>query len=59
MFDFNLWNFEYFYQQSPNSFIFLQLNSLQSEIEGLYGKAKVCVGHGKCLPLEPGEKIHM
>nr|XP_034299429.1 uncharacterized protein LOC117680950 isoform X2 [Crassostrea gigas] len=30
-----------------------QLNSLQSEIEGLYGKAKVCVGHGKCLPLEP------
>lgn len=35
------------------------MNSLQSEIEGLYGKAKVCVGHGKCLPLEPGEKINM
>ncbi|XP_055997291.1 uncharacterized protein LOC130047084 isoform X2 [Ostrea edulis] len=30
-----------------------QLNTLQSEMEGIYGKAKVCVGKGNCLPLEP------
>lgn len=25
-------------------------------MEGIYGKAKVCVGKGNCLPLEPGKK---
>ncbi|XP_062576365.1 uncharacterized protein LOC134238260 [Saccostrea cucullata] len=30
-----------------------QLNTLQSEMEGIYGKAKVCVEKEKCLSLEP------
>lgn len=33
----------------------LQLNTLQSEIEGIYGKAKFCPeGNSTCLSLEPG-----
>lgn len=38
-----------------NSYHGLQLNTLQSEIEGIYGKAKFCPeGNSTCLSLEPG-----
>ncbi|XP_052094708.1 uncharacterized protein LOC127730371 [Mytilus californianus] len=30
-----------------------QLNSLQSDIEGIYGKGQVCLTEQNCLPLEP------
>ena len=33
----------------------MQLNVLQSEIEGIYGKAKLCLENSSCLSLEPGK----
>ena len=35
----------------------MQLNVLQSEIEGIYGKAKLCLENSSCLSLEPGKML--
>ena len=37
--------------------LFFQLNSLQSDIEDIYGKGQVCLKKKRrCLPLEPGTR---
>ena len=36
-------------------FVYFQLTEIQSQMESIYSKAKVCLSSNKCLKLDPGK----
>ena len=36
--------------------VYFQLTEIQSQMESIYSKAKVCLSSNKCLKLDPGKR---